>query len=74
MEKIMDRKVLSALFLGLSVGVGMSMLFAPNSGRKTRGLIKDKAGEGAEYLKKRGAEIQQTAADWVDKGREALSR
>ena len=70
----MDKKVLSAFFMGLSLGVGIGTLFAPNSGRKTRGLIKDTAGEGAEYLKKRGAEIQQTAEDWVDKGREALSR
>jgi len=69
----MDKRVLSAFFFGLSVGVGISMLFAPSSGQETRGLIKDKAGEGAEYVKKRGAKIQQTAADWVDKGREALA-
>jgi gas vesicle protein len=53
----MDKRVLSAFFFGLSVGVGVGMLLAPNSGQETRGLIKDKANEGTEYLKKRGAEI-----------------
>jgi gas vesicle protein len=74
MVTIMDRNNLSAFSLGLGVGVGIGMLLAPNSGQETRSLIKDKAGEGTEYLKQRGAEVKQTAAEWVERGKEVLSR
>ncbi len=70
----MDRNGLSSFLLGLGVGVGIGMLFAPKSGQETRELIKNKTGEGADYLKKRSEELKQTAAEWVDKGKEALSR
>jgi gas vesicle protein len=70
----MDRKGLSSFLLGLGVGVGIGMLFAPKSGRETRQLIKDKAGEGTEYLKQRSTDIRQTASEWVDKGKDAINR
>lgn len=70
----MDKNGLSSFLLGLGVGVGIGMLFAPKSGRETRDLIKNKAGEGTDYLKQRGADMKQAAGDWVDKGKEALGR
>ncbi len=70
----MDRSGLSSFLLGLGVGVGIGILFAPKSGQETRELIKNKTGEGADYLKQRSAELKQTAAEWVDKGKEALNR
>jgi gas vesicle protein len=70
----MDKKGLSSFLLGLGVGVGIGMLFAPKSGRETRQLIKDKADEGSEFLKQRGTELKQSASEWVDKGKEAISR
>ena len=70
----MDQKNLSTVLIGLSVGVGISMLFAPKSGQETRALIKDKASEGTEYLKQRGTDVKQTAAEWVDKGKQVLRR
>lgn len=70
----MDQKNISTFLLGLSVGVGISMLFAPKSGQATRALITDKACEGTEYLKQRGTEVKQTAAEWVGKGKEVLRR
>jgi len=70
----MDKNGLSAFLLGLGVGVGIGMLFAPKSGQETREIIKNKAGEGTEYLKQRGAEAKQAAAEWVDKGKDALGR
>ena len=70
----MDKRDLSAFLLGLSLGIGISMLFAAKSGKETRALIKDKAGEGTEYLKQRGAVVRQTASGWVNKGKEALTR
>ena len=70
----MDKNGLSSFLLGLGVGVGIGMLFAPKSGEETRELIKNKAGEGTDYLKQRSTEVKQTASEWVDKGKEALGR
>lgn len=68
----MDRNGISAFLLGLGVGVGIGMLFAPKSGEETRELIKNKAGEGSEFLKQRSTEFKQSAAEWVDRGKDAL--
>ena len=70
----MDKNGLASFLLGLGVGVGIGMLFAPKSGSETRQLIKDKAGEGTDYLKQRSTEFKQSASEWVDKGKEALNR
>jgi gas vesicle protein len=70
----MDKNGLSSFLLGLGVGVGIGMLFAPKSGEETRKLIKNKAGEGTEFVKQRGTEIKQTATEWVEKGKDALGR
>src|SRR5579871_3487583 len=70
----MDKNGLSAFLLGLGVGVGIGMLFAPKSGQETRDMLRTKAGEGTDYLKQRSTEIKQTASEWVDKGKDTLSR
>lgn len=70
----MDTKGLSSFLLGLGAGVAIGMLFAPKSGQETRELIKNKAGEGTDFLKQRGDEIKQTATEWVDKGKDALGK
>ncbi len=58
----MDKNGLSSFLLGLGVGVGIGMLFAPKSGQETRELIKNKAGEGSDYIKQRGTELKDTAS------------
>jgi gas vesicle protein len=70
----MDKNGFSAFLLGLGVGVGLGMLFAPKSGEETREMLRAKAGEGTDYLKQRGNEMKQNAADWVDRGKDALNR
>jgi gas vesicle protein len=70
----MDKNGLSSFLLGLGVGVGIGMLFAPQSGEQTRKILKEKAGEGTEFVKQRGTEIKQTASEWVEKGKDALNR
>ena len=52
----MDKNGLSSFLLGLGVGIGIGMLFAPKAGADTRQLIKDKTGEGADYLKQRSTD------------------
>jgi gas vesicle protein len=70
----MDKSGLSSFLLGLGVGIGIGMLFAPKSGADTRQLIKDKAGEGSDFLKQRGADLRDTAGDLLAKGKEAVGR
>jgi gas vesicle protein len=70
----MDKNGLSSFLLGLGVGVGIGMLFAPKSGQETRQIIKDKAGEGTDFIKQRSNDLKQSASEWVDKGKEALGR
>jgi gas vesicle protein len=70
----MDTKGLSSFLIGLGAGVAIGLLFAPKSGQETRELLKNKAGEGSDFLKERGTEVRQTAAEWVDKGKEALGK
>jgi gas vesicle protein len=70
----MDKNGLSSFLLGLGVGVGIGMLLAPKSGQETREYLKGKAGESSDFLKQRSGEMRQTASEWVDKSKEALSR
>jgi gas vesicle protein len=70
----MGKNGLSAFLLGLGVGIGIGILFAPKSGEETRDYLRKKANEGTDLLKQRGVDLKQTAADWVDKGKEALNR
>lgn len=70
----MDKNGFSSFLLGLGVGIGIGMLFAPKSGADTRQIIKDKAGEGTDFVKQRGAELRDSAGDLLAKGKEALGR
>lgn len=70
----MDKNGFSSFLLGLGVGIGIGMLFAPKSGADTRQLIKDKTGEGTDFLKQRSAEIRDSASDLLAKSKEALNR
>jgi len=70
----MDKNGFSSFLLGLGVGIGIGMLFAPKSGADTRQLIKDKTGEGADYLKQRSSELKDSAGDLLNKSKEAFNR
>jgi gas vesicle protein len=76
---------LSYFIVGLGVGVAVGMLLAPRSGDETRQLLRSKADEGTDYLrskaeesrefvKRRGGERRESAADLVDRSKEALGR
>lgn len=69
-----EDKKLSYFFLGVGIGVSIGLLFAPKSGEETREIIRSKAGEGKDYLKRRGEEARESATEWVERGRTAVSR
>ncbi len=70
----MDRDGFANFFLGLGLGLGIGLLFAPRSGAETRQLLKDKADEGTDYLRKQTADLRENAEGLVEKGRDALNR
>jgi gas vesicle protein len=67
-----DDSRLSYFFLGLGLGVAAGVLFAPKSGAETRDLIRSKAEEGTEYVKRRGTEIKETAAEALERGKSTV--
>ena len=69
-----DDNKFSYFFLGLGLGVAVGILFAPKSGAETRDLIRAKAGEGADYVKRRSSELRGSAADAIDRGKQNLQR
>ena len=69
-----EDKKLSYFFLGLGIGVAVGILFAPKSGEETREIIRSKAGEGKDYLRRRGEEMRDRAEDLVERGKSAVQR
>ncbi len=69
-----DDNKLSYFFLGLGLGVAVGVLFAPKSGSETRELLRSKANEGADYVKRRSSELRDQATDAIDKGKQSISR
>jgi gas vesicle protein len=68
-----DNKV-SYFFLGLGLGLAVGVLFAPQSGEDTRRLLRDKADEGADYMRRRSNELRDTATDTLERGKHNLQR
>jgi gas vesicle protein len=65
---------LSYFFLGLGIGVAVGVLFAPKSGEETRGFIRDKAGEGVDFVKRRSEDLRDTATETIDRTKDKLRR
>ena len=69
-----DDNRLSYFFLGLGLGVAVGVLFAPKAGAETRDFIRSKAEEGVDFVKQRGDEFRQNAAETIDRSKETLRR
>ena len=69
-----DDSKLGYFFLGLGVGVAVGLLFAPNSGDETRKLIRERAADSGDYLKRQTTDIKNSAADILDKSKDKLSK
>ncbi|MFN7936648.1 MAG: YtxH domain-containing protein [Bryobacteraceae bacterium] len=69
-----EDKKLSYFCLGLGIGVAVGILFAPKSGEETRDIIRSKAGEGKDYLRRRSEEMRDRAEDLVERGKTAVQR
>jgi gas vesicle protein len=69
-----DRNNLPYFLLGMGVGLAVGLLVAPKSGEETRALLKGRAEEGREFVKRKSGEIRETASDFVERGKDAVLR
>ena len=53
----------------VGVGTAMGILYAPQSGRRTRKLISRAAEDGADFVAERSREIRRQAEDAFDRGK-----
>ncbi len=60
--------------LGLGVGAGCALLFAPKAGADTRSMIDKKAKEGSAYLKQQAEDLSDAAANIIREGRKEAAR
>jgi gas vesicle protein len=58
---------------GAAVGAAVALLYAPQSGKKTREFISNKAEEGKDYLVDRSKELREQAEEYVEKGKGIVS-
>jgi gas vesicle protein len=63
----------SSFCLGLGVGAAVGLLLAPKTGEELVVDLRDRAGEGREYLRERGGELRTQAERIVERGRGTLS-
>lgn len=67
-----DSNRLSYFLLGLGVGAGVAMIFAPKSGAETRDYLQAKGQETADRLKRTGQELRDQAVESIDRGKQAV--
>ena len=66
----------SLLMLGLGAGIGAAaaILLAPKTGPQMRKLIRCKADESSEYVKRRTGEMFDTASDVIEKSKRTVQQ
>jgi gas vesicle protein len=62
------------LLLGLGVGAGLALLFAPKSGKETRKSLARRAEEGKDYVASVSKEIRKQAGEAVGRGKDWATR
>ena len=65
---------ISYFIAGLGIGTVVALLFAPQTGEKTRKQIVDKAQDGKDYVTSKGREIRKQAEDIVDQGKDLVNK
>jgi len=65
---------LLTLLVGFGVGVGLAILFAPQSGEETREWISASAEGQFRQVRRRGRRLLFEAQDLLDRGEESVNR
>jgi gas vesicle protein len=69
-----DDSKIPYFFLGLGLGVAAGLLLAPQSGEETRTLLKNRADDGKDYLRRQGESLRDSAADVLDRGKTVVAK
>jgi gas vesicle protein len=64
----------TSLLVGFGIGVGLALLFAPQSGDETREWISANAEDGFRQLRRRGRRLVFEAQDLLDRGEYGVNR
>jgi gas vesicle protein len=59
---------------GAGLGALVALLLAPQSGRETRDLIAQKAGDGRDFVSAKKKEYRQQAEEYVGKAKEIVNK
>ena len=62
------------LLVGIAVGIGLGMLFAPRSGEEIRQTLRENTEKGRQALSQRGQQLGQSARDLMEKGKDFIQR
>ncbi len=74
MSECKGTSYLAFLLVGVGIGAGLALLFAPQSGKETRKYLVRRAEDGKEYMTSVGKEIRKQAEDVVGKGKDLAAR
>lgn len=67
-------RTLTGLLIGFGVGVGLTLLFAPQSGEDTRYWIASTSRRAKRRLRKTGRRSVEQVRDMLERGQETVSR
>jgi gas vesicle protein len=74
-EPVSDKgREFASLLVGFGVGVGLAILFAPQSGNETREWISVNVEDGFRQVRRRGRRFIFEAQDLLDRGEHTVSR
>ena len=74
-EPVSDRgREFASLLVGFGVGVGLAILFAPQSGNETREWISVNCEDGFRQVRRRGRRLIFEAQDLLDRGEHTVNR
>jgi len=61
---------LGFLLVGMGIGAGLALLFAPQSGKDTRRYLARRAEEGKDYVTSAGKDLLKQAEGVVERGKD----
>lgn len=74
-EPVSNRgRELASLLVGFGVGIGLAILFAPQSGDETREWLSANAEDTYRQVRRRGRRLVFEAQDLLDRGEHSMSR
>src|SRR5437773_8529022 len=73
-ECTMNKDIFIGFCIGISLGAGAALLFAPESGEQLRQGIKDKTDKSTQYLGQFGEKLKKRAEVGVQTGRKEVTR